>query len=60
MPISNKLKIKMHKWKEKIGNKFFATRRRKKLNNTDFSIICNNCWGDLYIGILDCLIYLQR
>lgn len=30
---------------EKIGNKFWADRRRKKLNNTDFTIISNNCWG---------------
>jgi len=30
---------------EKPGNKLFAKRRLKKINNTDFSIICNNCWG---------------
>lgn len=34
---------------EKIGNWLFANRRRKKLNNTDFSIISNNCWaGSVY------------
>lgn len=28
-----------------LGDKVFLKRRKKKLNNTDFSIICNNCWG---------------
>lgn len=27
------------------SNKLFANYRRGKLNNTDFSIISNNCWG---------------
>ena len=26
-------------------NRFLADNRRSKLNNTDFSIISNNCWG---------------
>ena len=30
---------------ESIDNIFFAKIRRRKLNNTDFSIISNNCWG---------------
>lgn len=54
MMVKNKLKAKLHKWKEKIGNKLFAGKRRKKLNNTDFSIICNNCWGGFvyrYFGL---------
>lgn len=25
--------------------KFTASSKRKQLNNTDFSIISNNCWG---------------
>ena len=30
---------------EDISNRFFSSFRRKQLNNTDFSIISNNCWG---------------
>lgn len=30
---------------ENISNRLFASIRRQKLNNTDFSIISNNCWG---------------
>ena len=30
---------------ELFGEKFLAKNRRKKLNNKDFSIISNNCWG---------------
>jgi len=30
---------------EKLSNKLFAEYRRSRLNNTDFSIISNNCWG---------------
>lgn len=30
---------------EKTGNWLLANHRRKRLNNTDFSIISNNCWG---------------
>ena len=30
---------------EKPGNKLFSELRRHRINNTDFSIICNNCWG---------------
>ncbi len=36
---------KIRLFNEEIGNKLFATNRQKKLNNIDFSIICNNCWG---------------
>lgn len=39
-------------FKERLNNKieektnwFFAPFRRKKLNNTNFTIISNNCWG---------------
>ncbi len=35
-------------------NWIFASSRRKKLNNTDFTIISNNCWGGLvyeYFGL---------
>lgn len=30
---------------EKFGNKFLSNVRKNRLNNTDFSIISNNCWG---------------
>lgn len=30
---------------EHIGNLLLANYRRKQLNNTDFTIIANNCWG---------------
>ena len=30
---------------EKIGNKFLCNIRKNQLNNTDFTIISNNCWG---------------
>ncbi|BFL36289.1 DUF1919 domain-containing protein [Holdemania massiliensis] len=36
---------KMISMTEKIDNIFLSTKRRNKLNNTDFSIISNNCWG---------------
>ena len=28
--------------------------RRKRLNNTDFSIISNNCWGGYAVNGSDC------
>lgn len=31
-----------------------ARYRRKKLNNTDFSIISNNCWGGYAVNGSDC------
>lgn len=31
--------------KTKISNKYKTYNERKKLNNTDFTIISNNCWG---------------
>lgn len=34
-----------HKVNESIIEPMFAPIRRKKLNNTDFTIISNNCWG---------------
>lgn len=34
---------------EKIGNKFLCDIRKNQLNNTDFTIISNNCWGGVYI-----------
>lgn len=34
----------LHKLELKT-NWFFAPSRRKRLNNTDFTIISNNCWG---------------
>lgn len=40
--------ILIRKTREKT-NPVFSTHRRKKLNNTDFSIISNNCWaGSVY------------
>lgn len=32
-------------FEEKFGEVFLSNARRKKLNNIDFSIISNNCWG---------------
>ena len=29
----------------KVLDKLLVSKRRKQINNTDFSIICNNCWG---------------
>ena len=54
MLIKDRIKKKVHKWAEDTGNRLFASKRRKKLNNTDFSIICNNCWGGFvyrYFGL---------
>lgn len=40
-----KVKETLKRKYEKPGNILFSGLRRKKLTNTDFSIICNNCWG---------------
>lgn len=37
--------IKKVKWLSKV--------RRSKIKNKDFTIISNNCWGDMYIDIMD-------
>lgn len=29
----------------KVLDKILVSHRKKQINNTDFSIICNNCWG---------------
>ena len=29
--------------------RYYAPIKRKRLNNTDFSIISNNCWGGLHM-----------
>ena len=34
----------VHKIDEKTRN-IFASNRKKQLNNSDFTIISNNCWG---------------
>lgn len=39
--IKGKIKKRYDVW----ANKLLAKHRRKKINNTNFSIICNNCWG---------------
>lgn len=31
--------------REKIGNPILGWYRRKRLNNSKFTIISNNCWG---------------
>lgn len=41
MMIKNMIKTRYNK----ISNLFLASYRRKKINNVDFSIISNNCWG---------------
>lgn len=43
----------VHKIDEKTRN-IFASNRKKQLNNSDFTIISNNCWGGIayeYYGI---------
>lgn len=30
---------------EDVSDKYLSKIRRKKLTNTDFTIISNNCWG---------------
>ena len=37
------LKI-IHEYND-FSERYFSAIKRKKLNNTDFSIISNNCWG---------------
>lgn len=44
MDIENMLMPIKLKIREKL-NPFLAPMRRRKLNNTDFTIISNNCWG---------------
>ena len=34
---------------EDVSDKYLSKIRRKKLTNTDFTIISNNCWGGTYI-----------
>lgn len=45
MKIIYRLRETVKRKYEKPGNVLFSAIRRKQLNNTDFSIICNNCWG---------------
>lgn len=45
---------------EKFGNKFLSSTRRNRLNNTDFSIISNNCWGGAYTEDIICHILLRQ
>lgn len=43
----------VHKLKQKT-NPFFAKSRQKRINNNDFTIISNNCWGGIcyeYFGL---------
>lgn len=54
MGIIKKLRKTIKRKYEKPGNKMFANLRRKRLDNKNFSIICNNCWGGYvyrYFGI---------
>lgn len=39
------LNIKLYRKFTKIADKYLVHCRKKQLNNTDFSIISNNCWG---------------
>lgn len=36
---------RIHHWVDEKTTGLFSSRMRKKLNNTDFTIISNNCWG---------------
>lgn len=47
------------KIREKL-NPYFAKCRRNKLNNKDFTIISNNCWGGMFIAILIYRMILQQ
>lgn len=53
-----KLKNAKVKIREKL-NPVFAPFRRKKLIADDFTIISNNCWGGMCIGISDFHIVLR-
>ena len=44
---------------EKFKNKFLSKIRRNRLNNTDFSIISNNCWGGVCTEDIICHILLR-
>lgn len=33
----------------KKTQRYYAPIKRKRLNNTDFTIISNNCWGELHM-----------
>ncbi len=44
----DKIKKRIERYKivlRKKMNPLLGSLRRKKLNNTDFTIISNNCWG---------------
>ena len=41
----NPLNVRVYAKLNKYLDKLLVKMRRKKINNTDFSIICNNCWG---------------
>lgn len=43
MPTYEGLRLKLLKFRRIV----FANRRQKKLNNTNFTIISNNCWGGM-------------
>lgn len=47
------------KIREKL-NPYFAKCRINKLNNKDFTIISNNCWGGMSIAILIYRMILQQ
>ena len=38
--------------KQEFGNHVLSSLRRNQLNNIDFSIISNNCWGGMFIGVM--------
>lgn len=40
-----KLNVRVYRKVIAFGDKYCVNLRRKQLNNSDFSIICNNCWG---------------
>lgn len=37
--------VRIHRILNVIGDKYFASVRKKRISNHNFSIICNNCWA---------------
>lgn len=43
--MSTKLERKLYQLRVKVTDKCLVKQRRKQINNDDFTIIANNCWG---------------
>lgn len=42
-----KILVRIRLWVRKKANPILGSFRRRRLNNTDFTIISNNCWGGI-------------